>query len=51
MKFTNKIMFGINLFGISLMLMIPIFNIWYASVISNRNLFKQTKNMWEYSVP
>ncbi len=47
MKFTNKIMFCISLFGISLLLMIPIFNIWYASVIFDKNLIKQLKSIWE----
>ena len=42
----NEIMFVINLFGICLLLMIPIFNIWYASIIFERDLLKQTRKFW-----
>jgi len=36
-----------NLIGISMLLMIPIFNIWYLSQLMGKNMFQQCKEWWE----
>ena len=41
MKITTWFLVIMNLTGISLLLMIPIFNLWYAGILSKRNWFKE----------
>ena len=47
MKIKNWIMCIINLVGVSLLLIIPIFNLWYLSKLMGENMFKQCKEHWE----
>lgn len=41
MKTRAIIVTAINLAGISILLAVPIFNLWYLSVLSGKNWFKQ----------
>ncbi len=47
MKIDKWLLYIINLIGISLLLMIPIFNIWYMCKITERNWFKECREWWE----
>ena len=46
MKIRNWILCIMNLIGVSLILMIPIFNLWYLSQLMEENMFKQCKEYW-----
>jgi len=41
MKITHRLLILSNLIGISLLLMIPIFNLWYASLILDKSIYKE----------
>ncbi len=47
MKIKNWILYIMSLFGIMLILMIPIINLWYLSQLMEKNIFKQCKEQWE----
>lgn len=47
MKFIGWIMYIMNLIGIILILMIPIFNLWYLGQLMGESMFKQCKEHWE----
>lgn len=47
MKIRNWILYVLNLFGIILFLMIPIFNLWYLGQLMGESMFKQCKKHWE----
>ena len=50
MKFGHWMMYIMNLIGISLFLMIPIFNLWYLNQLMEKNIFKECKEYWDYNI-
>jgi len=50
MKITSWLMYIMNIIGLSLVLMIPIFNVWYLGQLLEENMFKECKEYWEDSL-
>ncbi len=50
MRIIQWTMVVINLIGISLLLMIPIFNIYYMCKVTERNWFKECAEWWGLDV-
>ena len=49
MSILKWMMYIMNIIGLSLVLMIPIFNVWYLGQLLEENMFKECKEYWEDS--
>ena len=47
MSILKWMMYIMNIIGLSLVLMIPIFNVWYLGELLEENMFKECKEYWD----